>query len=170
MISDLFRCGPGRDCTRRQQRLFQRRPRVIVCVQCSGGHGSCLPRVFAGACHAAVVISRQSVKVGKHYILVDRTVHEESRVRGVPADAADKLCGPGHETSEQACITALMMSLIQSTGLGFVSSWRPSVSPKSPSHSRASSSGPITDYQYKLRLLRGEEIISPGTPRTEHKE
>ena len=42
-------------------------------------------------CHAAVVINRQNVKIGKHHILVDRTAHEKSRARGVPADATDEL-------------------------------------------------------------------------------
>ena len=68
------------------------RIRVIVFVQCSGGRSSYLPRILAGVCHAVVIyISQQIVKIGKYHILVDRTVYEKSRVRGVPADASDKL-------------------------------------------------------------------------------
>ena len=56
--------------------------------------GSYSPRILAGMCHAAVVISRQNVKIRKHHILVDRTTHEKSRVRCVPEDATDELRGP----------------------------------------------------------------------------
>ena len=39
-------------------------------------------------------LSSADIKVGQNHVLVDRTVHEESRVRGVPADATGQLCGP----------------------------------------------------------------------------
>ena len=67
----------------RQIGVKLRRARVIACVQCSSGRGICLPSILAGMCHAAVVVSRQNVKISKHHILVDRTVFEKSRVRCV---------------------------------------------------------------------------------------
>ena len=73
----------------RQFGVNLRRTRVIACVQCSSGRGRCVPRILAAMCHAAVVVSRQNVKIGKHHILVDRTVFENSRVRRVSVDAAD---------------------------------------------------------------------------------
>ena len=69
---------------------------------CSSGRGSCLPRTLAGMCHAAF-IRRQHVNIGKHHILVDRTAHEKSRVRCVPADAADELRGPDQHSALLSC-------------------------------------------------------------------
>ena len=68
--------------------------RVIARVECSRGRGSCLPRILASMCHAAIVINRQNVKIGKHHSLVDGTAHKNSRVRCVAADATDELRGP----------------------------------------------------------------------------
>ena len=66
-------------CIRSKQFGVQlKQTRVIVYVQCSGGRSSCLPRILAAVCHAAVVISQQNVDVGKHHILVDRTAHEKA--------------------------------------------------------------------------------------------
>ena len=83
----------------RQFGVKLRRTRVIACVQCSSGRGSCVPSILAGMCHAAVIVSRQNVKIGKHHILVDRAVFEKSRVRCVSVDAADYLRGPDQHCS-----------------------------------------------------------------------
>ena len=60
----------------RQFGVKLRLTRVTACVQCSSGRGSCMTSRLAGMCHAAVVVSRQNVKIGKHHILVDRSVFE----------------------------------------------------------------------------------------------
>ena len=65
----------------RQFGVKLRRTRVTACVQCSSGRGIYLPSLLVGMCNAAVVVSRQNDKIGKHHIQVDRTVFEKSRVR-----------------------------------------------------------------------------------------
>ena len=106
--SHVIRCI----CSRRFD-VKRMRTRVIAHVQCSSGSGSCLPRILAGMCHAAVVISRQNVKIGRHHILVAPTAHEKSRARCVPADAADELRGP-----DQHC-----------RHVGTTSGWPPQIHP-----------------------------------------
>ena len=78
----------------RQLGVKLRRARVIACVQYSSGCGLCLPSILAGMCHAAVVVSRKNVKIGKRHILVDRMVFEKIRVRCVSVNAADQLRSP----------------------------------------------------------------------------
>ena len=62
----------------RQLGVKLRRARVIVCVQCSSGRGLFLPSILAGMRHAAVIVSRQNVKIGKHHDTKLKQLHQFS--------------------------------------------------------------------------------------------
>ena len=115
----------------RQLGVKLRRARVTACVQCSSGRGLCLPSILAGMCHAAVVVSRQNVKIGKHHIMVDRTVFEKSHAwrtsakgyftmrTSVLTEHKVSLC-LSRPDLPRVCRLALVLSMGLESGLPFV--------------------------------------------------